>query len=46
MVDDAIMFSSLLVTPVQNEEFEETLINLNVSQWLCEKEPIKRVLRT
>jgi hypothetical protein len=37
MVDDVIMFSSLLVTLIQDEELEETLIDVNVSQWPCEK---------
>jgi hypothetical protein len=32
MVDDAITFSSLLVIPIQDEEFEKTVIDMNVSQ--------------
>jgi hypothetical protein len=31
MADDAITSSSLLVTLVPNEEFEKTLIDVNVS---------------
>jgi hypothetical protein len=45
MVDDAIMFSSLLVTLIQDEKLEETLTDLNVSQWLCEKKLIEKVVR-
>jgi hypothetical protein len=37
MENDAIMFSSLLVKLVQDEELEETLIDLNISQRSCEK---------
>jgi hypothetical protein len=35
--NDAITFSSLLVVPVQDEKFEKTLIDVNVSQQLCKK---------
>jgi hypothetical protein len=33
MADDAAMPSYLLVTLIEEEELEETLLNLNVSQW-------------
>jgi hypothetical protein len=46
MVDDATMSSSLPITLIQNEELEEALINMNVSQRPHEKEPIKKVLHT
>jgi hypothetical protein len=45
MVDDAIMLSSLLFTLIQDEELEETLIDLNVSQWPCKKKLIEKVVR-
>jgi hypothetical protein len=32
MVDDATTSTSLSIAPIQNEELEETLINMNVSQ--------------
>jgi hypothetical protein len=46
MVNDAITFSSLLVALIQDEELEETLIDVNVSQWLNERKLIERVVRT
>jgi hypothetical protein len=46
MVNDAITFSSLLVALIQDEELEETLIDVNVSQWLSERKLIERVVRT
>jgi hypothetical protein len=45
MVNDAIMSSNLLVTPIQGEKLKETLLNMNVSQWSCEEKRIRRVVR-
>jgi hypothetical protein len=36
-MDDAIMFSFLLVTPIQDEELEKTPIYVNVSQQMHEE---------
>jgi hypothetical protein len=44
MADDAIMFSSLLVVLVQDEELEELLIDVNVFQRPCEKKLIEKVV--
>jgi hypothetical protein len=46
MVKDAIMFSSPLVMLVQDEKFEKTSFDVNVSQCLRKKESIGRVVRT
>ncbi len=46
MADDDATPSNLPVTPVQQEELEEALLNLNVSQWPREKDPPRRVVRT
>jgi hypothetical protein len=45
MADDAAKHSNPPIVPVKEEELEKTLFNMNVSQWLCEKEPFKRVVR-
>ncbi len=44
-VDDLAMPSNPLVTLVEENELEETLLNVNVSQRLCEEEPSKRMVR-
>jgi hypothetical protein len=31
--------------PVQDKKLEKTLIHVHVSQWWCEEESIRRVLR-
>jgi hypothetical protein len=38
MVDDVIMPSNPSVAPVEQEELEEVLLDVNVSQWSCEEE--------
>jgi hypothetical protein len=40
------MSSFLSIVPVQDEELEEALIDMNVSQQLHEEEPIKKVVHT
>jgi hypothetical protein len=46
MVDDDATPSNPLVAPVQQEELEEALLDLDVSQLPREKEPPKKVVRT
>jgi len=46
MADDDAMPSNPPVAPIQQEELEEALLDLNVSQWPCEEEPPRRVVRT
>ncbi len=45
MADNDATPSNPLVTPVQQEELEEALLDLNVSQRLRKKEPPRRVVR-
>jgi hypothetical protein len=33
MADDVVMPSNFLVTPIEEEEFEETPLDVNVFQW-------------
>jgi hypothetical protein len=35
-----------LVTLIEDEKFEETSFDVNVSQWLCEKKSSKKVVHT
>ncbi len=46
MADDDVMPSNPPVTPVQQEELEEALLDLNVSQRPRKEKPPKRVVRT
>jgi len=46
MADDDVTPSNPPVAPVQQEELEEAPFALNVSQWPCEEEPPRRVVRT
>ncbi len=46
MADDAVTPSNPVVTPIEEEEFEETSLDVNVSQRSCEEEPFQRVVRT
>ncbi len=46
MADDDATPSNPLVAPVQQEELEETLLDLNVFQRPHEEEPPRRVVRT
>jgi hypothetical protein len=46
MADDVAMPSNPPVSLVEKEELEEALLDVNVSQRLCEKKPSKRVVRT
>jgi hypothetical protein len=46
MVDDDATPSNPLVAPVQQEELEEALLDLNVSQRPREEELPRRVVRT
>jgi hypothetical protein len=44
MADDVTKHSNIPIVLIKEEELEKTSFNLNVSQWLCEKEPFKRVV--
>jgi hypothetical protein len=46
MAYDAIMPSNLLIAPVEEEELEGTLLDVNVSQKSCDEELFQRVVRT
>ncbi len=46
MANDDATPSNLPVAPVQQEKLEEAPLDLNVSQWSCEEEPPRRVVRT
>ncbi len=46
MADDDAMPSNPLVAPIQQEELEETPLDLNVSQRPHEEKPPRRVVRT
>jgi len=44
MVDDATTLSNPPIAPIEEEEVEEAPFDMNVSQWLCKKEPSRRVV--
>ncbi len=46
MADDVATLSNPPITPVKQEELEEASLDVIVFQWLREKEPPKRVVRT
>jgi len=46
MADDVVTPSNPQVPLVEKEEFEETLLDVNVSQRSREEEPSRRVVRT
>jgi hypothetical protein len=46
MVHDVATPLNPLIAPVEEEELEETLFNVNVSQWPCKEELSKRVVYT
>jgi len=46
MVDDVVMPLNFPIAPIEEEELEETQLNVNVSQWLHKKKPLKRVVHT
>jgi hypothetical protein len=46
IADDVATPSNPLVTPVEQEELEETPLDVNVSQQSCEEEPSRKVVRT
>jgi hypothetical protein len=46
MADDDVTPSNPLVAPIQQEELEEALLDLNVSQRPHEEEPPRIVVRT
>ncbi len=46
MVDDVVTPSDSLVAPIEKEELEEVLLDMNVSQRLREEELSRRMMRT
>jgi hypothetical protein len=46
MANDVATPSNPPVALVEQEELEEAPFDMIVSQWLCEKEPPRRVVRT
>jgi hypothetical protein len=46
MVNDVVTPSNPPVSLVEKEELEETPFDMNVSQWSCEEEPSRKVVRT
>jgi hypothetical protein len=46
MMNDVVTPSNLLVSPVEKEKFEETLLDVTVSQRSHEKELSRKVVRT
>jgi hypothetical protein len=46
MADDVATPSNPLVAPVKQEELEEALLNVIVSQWSCEEEPPRPMVHT
>jgi hypothetical protein len=46
MVDDVAMPLNPLVAPVEQEEFEEAPLDVNVSQWSHEEKSSRRMVRT
>jgi hypothetical protein len=46
IADDVVTPSNPPITPVEQEELEETPLNVNVSQRSREEEPSRRVVRT
>ncbi len=45
MADDVVTPLNPLVAPVEQEELEETPLDVNVSQWSRKEEPSRRVVR-
>ncbi len=46
MANDVAMPLNLLVAPVEHEELEEALLDVNVFQRPCKEEPSRRMVRT
>jgi hypothetical protein len=46
MVDDVVTPSDFLIAPIEKEELEEVLLDMNVSQRLREEELSRRMMRT
>ncbi len=46
MADDVTTPLDPLVAFIENEELEETPLNVNVSQWLREEDSSRRMVRT
>jgi hypothetical protein len=46
MADDIAMPSNPLIAPIEKEEFEETSLDVNVSQRSCKEKLSKIVVRT
>jgi hypothetical protein len=46
MADDVVMHSNPPVAPIEEEELEEALLDMNVFRWSRKKESSRRVVRT
>jgi hypothetical protein len=46
MADDVVTPSNPPIALIKEEELEEKLLNVNISQQLCDEEPFERVVRT
>ncbi len=46
MADDVVTPLNLPVAPIEEEEFKETPLDVNVSQRLCNEKPFERVVHT
>jgi len=44
MVNDVAMPLNPLIVPVEEEEFKETLLDVNLSQWSSKEESFRRVV--
>jgi hypothetical protein len=44
MADDVITPSNPLVAPIEEEELEKTLLDMNISQWSRDEKPSQRVV--
>jgi len=46
MADDVVTFSNPLIMLVEEKEFEETLLDVNVSQRSCDEKLFQKMVRT
>jgi len=45
IADDVVMLSNPSIAPIEKEELEDALLDVNVFQQSCEEKPSKRVVR-
>jgi hypothetical protein len=46
MADDVVTPSNPLVAPIEEEKLEETLLDVNVSQWLHDEKSFEKMVHT